>query len=108
MFINFISIGVEEEDFDDIEEFFKYTQKSTPTVRKPVTVKADSVLRFEPSIYDPEWTDVFTSDGDIIVAEMSYTRFKQELYTALDFSVDATWEVKESTDKELVIRLFKN
>lgn len=109
MFIDFTSLIIDDsEGFSNFEDFYRYASQQVPSVKKPVTVLAESVIRFEPSVYDEEWTDVFLDDGDILTAEMTYQDFKVLLYTALDFEPKQTWEMLPSKDGLVNIRFYKN
>lgn len=64
----------------------------------PITIKIDTIDKFCPSDIKPnEYTDIFTADGDIILAAITYTEFKERL--AKD--TNPGWSVTKSknTDK---------
>ncbi|SRR6056297_90151 len=108
MFIDFISISADPDEYEDLEDFLMNLSDINPSVRRPISLSTQEIIRFEPSEFGDKWTDVFTLDGDILTADMEYIEFKTLFYTALDYSTKQTWEMLKSDDEEINIRFFKN
>lgn len=54
MFIDFISISADPEEFDDLEDFLYSLEGATPSIRRPVSISTDEIIRFEQSIYSED------------------------------------------------------
>lgn len=106
MYLQFIKVDLEEEGFVDIEDFLENLEPPSTEdhVLKPVTIKADSISRIEPSELNSNWTDVFTVEGDVMTSNMPYADFKEQWFSVLNYKPKNVWDSEKEDSKSLTIK----
>jgi len=115
MVLDFISIDFDNseiQDKDDLERLINplYDEEfnEMPNVEKPCTILGKEISRIMPSIYNPNWTDVFLIDGDYLIAKMEYNFFKIKWLESLGMLKGQTFEDLRSLDEKIKIRFYLN
>ena len=111
MFVDLMVLKIEEQDVFEDDETGELKFKDIDINEcgfKMISIRPELIERFQPSVYSEEYTDLYLSDGDILVVAKDYDEFKITFYAAIKYLPEQTFKPTKSKDGEINIRCWNN